>query len=336
MNQTAALSSMERREIGGSGIRASAIGLGTWAIGGWMWGGTDERASIGAIRESIDAGVTLIDTAPAYGMGRSEEIIGKAIAGRRDEVVLSTKCGLVWHTTKGNHFFDQDGKPVHRYLGPDSIAHELEQSLKRLRTDHIDLYITHWQDPTTPVAETMGTLEDLKQAGKIRAIGASNLTTADLEAYLVAGGLDAVQEQYSMVHRDIEAEIAPLCIANGVSILSYSSLALGLLTGKIGPERTFDGDDLRIDDPRFSPANRRKAAGFAAEVAPVARAHDASIAEIVIAWTIRQPGITFSLCGARNPEQAKENARAGSIRLGEAELAGISAAATRHLAGIHG
>ena len=139
-----------------------------------------------------------------------------------------------------------------------------------------------------------------------------------------------------MVHRDIEGEIAPLCARNGVSILSYSSLALGLLTGKVGPERTFEGDDLRISDPRFSPANRRKAADFAAEIAPIAKAEGATIAELVIAWTIRQPGITFSLCGARNPGQAKENARAGTIRLGEAELAGISAAATRHLAGIHG
>lgn len=336
MNHTATLSSIERRQIGSSGIRASAIGLGTWAIGGWMWGGTDEAQSIAAIQASIDEGVSLIDTAPAYGKGLSEEIVGRAIAGRRDRVVLATKCGLVWHTTKGNHFFDYDGKPVHRHLGAESIAHELEQSLRRLGTDHVDLYITHWQDPTTPVAETMGALRDLRQAGKIRAIGASNLTTADLETYLAAGGLDAVQEQYSMVHRDIETEIAPLCIANGVSILSYSSLALGLLTGKIGPDRTFEGDDLRISDPRFSPANRRKAAGFAAELAPIAKAHGASVAEIVIAWTIRQPGITFSLCGARNPEQAKENARAGSIRLGEAELAGISAAATRHLAGIHG
>ena len=173
MSDTAATTAMERREIGASGIRASAIGLGTWAIGGWMWGGTDEADSIAAIRASVDTGVTLIDTAPAYGMGRSEEIVGKAIAGRRDEVVLATKCGLVWHTDKGNHFFDQDGKPVHRYLGPESIAHELEQSLRRLGTDHIDLYITHWQDPTTPIAETMGALEDLRKAGKIRAIGAS-------------------------------------------------------------------------------------------------------------------------------------------------------------------
>lgn len=329
------LSAMATRKIGASGLRASAIGLGTWAIGGWMWGGTDEAESVAAIRAAIDEGVTLIDTAPAYGMGRSEEIVGKAIAGRREEVALATKCGLVWHTEKGNHFFDQDGRPVHRYLGPESIAHELEASLRRLGTDHIDLYITHWQDPTTPVAETMGALLDLKRAGKIRAIGASNLTPADLSAYLAVGGLDAVQEQYSMVHRDIAAEIVPRCIENGVSILSYSSLALGLLTGTVGPERVFSGDDLRIDDPRFSPENRRRAVAFATAVQPVADALGATVAELVIAWTIRQPGITFALCGARNPDQARENARAGGIRLGETELAAIDAAAARHLAGIH-
>ena len=300
-----------------------------------MWGGTDEAASIAAIRASIDAGVSLIDTAPAYGMGRSEEIVGKAIAGRRDEVVLATKCGLVWHTDQGNHFFDQDGKPVHRYLGAESIAHELDASLRRLGTDHIDLYITHWQDPTTPVAETMDALEDLKRAGKIRAIGASNLSAADLEAYVAAGTLDAIQEQFSMVHRDIEAELVPLCARHGVSILSYSSLALGLLTGKIGPERAFEGDDLRIADPRFSAENRGKAVAFAEEIRPVAEAHGASVAELVIAWTLRQPGITFALCGARNPEQARENARAGALELGAAELDRITAAATRHLAGIH-
>ena len=335
MNVTPAPTQMLTREIGTSGIRASGIGLGTWAIGGWMWGGTDEAKSIDAIHASIDAGVTLIDTAPAYGMGRSEEIVGKAIAGRRDQVVLATKCGLVWHTAKGNHFFEQDGKPVHRYLGPLSVAYELDQSLRRLRTDHIDLYITHWQDPTTPIAETMGALEDLKKAGKIRAIGASNVSPADVEAYVAAGRLDAIQEQYSMVHRDIETALVPLCARDGVSIISYSSLALGLLTGKIGPQRRFNGDDLRINDPRFSSDNRRKVAEFAAELQPIAEAHDATSAELVIAWTVQQPGIAFALCGARDPNQAKENARAGSIRLGSADLARITASATRHLAEIH-
>jgi methylglyoxal reductase len=326
---------MQTREIGSSGLRASTVGLGTWAIGGWMWGGTDEAASVAAIRASIEAGVSLIDTAPAYGMGRSEEIVGKAIAGRRDAVVLATKCGLVWHTDRGKHFFDQAGKSVHRYLGRDSIAHELDASLRRLGTDHIDLYITHWQDPTTPVAETMDALEALRRAGKIGAIGASNVSPADLKAYVAAGTLDAIQEQFSMVHRDIAAEIVPLCLGHGVSILSYSSLALGLLTGKIGPERAFEGDDLRIADPRFSVENRGRAVAFAEEVRPVAAAHGASVAEMVIAWTVRQPGITFALCGARNSQQARENARAGELVLDAADLDRIDAAAARHLAGLH-
>ena len=181
----------------------------------------------------------------------------------------------------------------------------------------------------------MDALETLKRAGKIRAIGASNVSAADLEAYVAAGTLDAIQEQFSMVHRDIEAELVPLCLRHGVSILSYSSLALGLLTGKIGPERTFEGDDLRIADPRFSVENRSRAVAFAEEVRPVAAAHGASVAELVIAWTLRQPGITFALCGARNPEQARENARAGALELDAADLDRIDAAAARHLAGLH-
>lgn len=246
------------REIGRSGVTASAVGLGTWAIGGWMWGGTDERESIAAIQASLDAGVTLIDTAPAYGLGRSEEIVGKALAGRRDKAVIATKCGLVWHTDKGRHFFDQDGKPVHRYLGRDAILHEVEQSLKRLGTDYIDLYITHWQDPTTPIEETMSALEELRQAGKIKAIGASNVGRGELERYIAVGGLDAIQERFSMIDREIETELLPLTRRSGVATLSYSSLALGLLSGSIGPERVFSGDDQRRDNPRFSVGNREK------------------------------------------------------------------------------
>ena len=324
------------REIGRSGVRASAVGLGTWAIGGWMWGGTDEAESISAIQASLDAGVTLIDTAPAYGLGRSEEIVGKAIAGRRDKAVIATKCGLVWHTQKGNHFFDQDGRPVHRYLGRDSIVHELEESLRRLGTDYIDLYITHWQDPTTPVEETVAALEELKRAGKIRAIGASNVNRSELEQYVATGALDAIQERFSMIDRGIEADLLPLTVKNGVSTLSYSSLALGLLSGTIGPDRVFSGDDQRRDNPRFSVANRQKAKDFAEAIRPVAERHGASIAQVVIAWTLAQPGVTFALCGARNPAQALDNARAGTLRLGTEDIAAINAAIAAKLASMDG
>jgi methylglyoxal reductase len=314
------------REIGSSGASASAVGLGTWAIGGWMWGGTDEAESIAAIHASLDAGVTLIDTAPAYGLGRAEEIVGKALEGRREQAIVATKCGLVWHTDKGRHFFDQDGKPVHRYLGRDAILHEIDESLKRLRTDYIDLYITHWQDPTTPVDETMDALKDLKKAGKIRAIGASNLDADDLKAYIAAGGLDAIQERFSMIDRNIEVDLLPLTTTNGISTLSYSSLALGLLSGAIGPDRVFSGDDQRKDNPRFSVANRQKVASFADAIRPIAEAHGATIAQVVIAWTLAQPGVTFALCGARNPAQAKDNARAGTIELSREETSTIDTA----------
>lgn len=327
---------MMQRGIGSSGIQASAIGLGTWAIGGWMWGGTDEQQSIAAIQASIDEGVSLIDTAPAYGQGRAEEIVGQAIRGRRDKVVLATKCGLVWHTSKGTRFFDYDGKPVHRHLGADSIVYEVEQSLKRLGTDHIDLYITHWQDRTTPIAETMEALWKLKQQGKIRAIGASNVSPDDLDAYLAVGGLDALQEEYSMVKRDIESTLLPTCRKHGISMLSYSSLALGLLSGRIGPDRVFQGDDLRRENPRFSLANRRKVDALMRDIEPVVEAHNATPAQVVIAWTLQQPGITFALCGARNPAQARENAVAGRLRLSPAEVAAINAAARHHLTDLDG
>ena len=178
---------MQTRAIGSAAIEASVVGLGTWAIGGWMWGGTDEAESVAAIQTSLDEGVSLIDTAPAYGQGRAEEIVGKAIKGRRDEVVLTTKCGLVWHTQQGSHFFDYDGRPVHRYLGKESIVYEVEQSLQRLGTDHIDHYVTHWQDRTTPIEETVEALVMLRDQGKIRSIGASNVSEDELRAYAATG-----------------------------------------------------------------------------------------------------------------------------------------------------
>lgn len=321
----------KKREIGASGIKASAVGLGTWAIGGWMWGGTEESESIAAIQASIDAGITLIDTAPAYGQGLAEELVGRAIKGRRDKVVLATKCGLVWHTTKGHHFFDYDGKPVHRYLGRDAIFYEVEQSLRRLGTDHIDHYITHWQDPTTPIAETMDALVELKQQGKIGSIGASNVSGADLKAYIATGALDAIQEEYSMARRGIESTLLPFCREHGVSVLSYSSLSRGLLTGKVGPDREFSGDDQRRTDPHFSQNNREKVSRLMADIAPIAEAHAATPSQLVIAWTIRQPGITFALCGARNVSQARENAAAAEIDLSPDEISTISEAIARQL-----
>ena len=211
---------------------ASAPGRSAAGCGAAPTSGSPSRRS----RPRIDEGVSLIDTAPAYGKGLAEEIVGKAIRGRRDKVVLATKCGLVWHTTKGNHFFDYDGKPVHRYLGAESIAYELEQSLRRLGTDYVDLYITHWQDPTTPIAETMEALEKLKQQGKIRAIGASNLSPRRT-GRLCRGrrtGRDPGGVQHGQArHRGVRCCRSAAGMA--CRMLSYSSLALGLLSGPHRP-----------------------------------------------------------------------------------------------------
>jgi aryl-alcohol dehydrogenase-like predicted oxidoreductase len=313
------------------GLQASAVGLGTWAIGGWMWGGTDDAAAEDAIRAGLDAGITLIDTAPAYGLGHAEEVVGRAIRGRRDQVLIATKCGLVWHAQRGPFFFSQGGLPVHRDLSPAAIRHEVEQSLRRLQTDRIDLYITHWQDPSTPLADTVGALKSLQAEGKILAFAASNTTPEDLAAYHAADGIAAVQEEYSMLQRRIEATHLPSCREAGIAVMGYSVLALGLLSGGIAADRVFAGDDQRREDPRFSPEGRARVDRLMQVIRPIALRLGASPSQVVIAWTLSQPGLTFALCGARNPEQARENAGAGRLRLTRSDLEDITQAIDRHL-----
>ncbi len=321
---------MQYRPLGQSGIMASVASLGAWAIGGWPWGGTDEAEAIAAIRAAIDAGVNMIDSAPGYGLGLSEEIVGKAIAGRRDEVVLATKCGLEWHTPVGDSWFDEMGTRVYRHLGPDSVRHELELSLRRMGTDHLDLYQTHWPDPDTPIADTMGVLLALKQEGKIRAIGASNVNPALMGEYRALGPLDADQERYSMLDRNLEAEQLPYCLAHNIAVLAYSPIAQGLLTGAIGPDRTFAEGDLRINNPRYSVENRQRVAALLDDLRPIADGRGLMLSQLVIAWTIAQPGLTHALVGARNPKQAVENAVPGDVVLTPEEIAAINAALGRH------
>ena len=325
---------MKSRSLGQSGIQASVIGFGAWAIGGWLWGGTNEPEAVRAIQASLDAGINLIDTAPAYGLGLSEELVGKAIAGKREKVVLATKCGLVWHTKGGNFFFQQGGRAVHRFLGKDSIRHEVEQSLRRLRTDYIDLYQTHWQDPTTPIAETAGALMELKREGKIRSIGVSNATVGDIREYLKAGPLDCDQEKFSLLDREEEEGKLPFLQQQGMAFLAYSPLARGLLTGKMGPERVFAQGDQRRDLARFSVEARQKVAVLLKQIAPIAKNHQLTMGQLVLAWTLSRPGVTHVLVGARNPKQAVENARAVEASLSAPEIEAISSAAGDYASGI--
>jgi len=321
---------MEYRQLGSSELNISVVTLGTWAIGGWMWGGTDEAAAVAAIRKAIDCGMTSIDTAPIYGMGVSEEIVGKAIAGRRDEVQVLTKYGMRWDLAEGHRWFDTQtpaGETVSVYLcaKADSIVEECERSLKRLGVDVIDLYQCHWRDVTTPVEETMAAIDKLLKAGKIRAAGVSNFTAEEIAAAQSVVPLASNQPPYSMLKRDIEVEIVPHCIEHNVGLVVYSPLQLGLLTGKVTADREFADGDQRQNNPMFSPENRRRVSAFLDTIRPIADGHSATIAQLVINWTIHRPGVTAALVGARNPAQAAENAAAADFTLTDEETAAIDA-----------
>ncbi len=329
---------MINRALGASGIEASVVGLGTWAIGGWMWGGADENEAIRAIQAAIDEGINLIDTAPVYGFGRSEELVGRAIHDRRDKVIVATKCGLIWDREVGQFYFNSDHagmnptgpRKIYRYLGAISIREELERSLKRLDTVYVDLYQTHWQDATTPIAETMEELLKLKSEGRIRAIGVCNTTPAQMDEYRSIGPLDSAQEKYSLLDRQIEHDQLPYCEKHGIAALAYSPLALGLLTGKIDAGRKFGPGDLRQNNPRFSSENLAKAAPFLAELRSIAEKRQLTLSQLVIAWTLAQPGLTHALVGARDVRQARENVIAGEVRLDDEELRAMAAALQRH------
>lgn len=327
------------RPLGKSGIEASTVAIGTWVMGGWMWGGADESESIAAVHAALDEGINLLDTAPIYGFGHSEIVVGKAIKDRRDKVVIATKCSMVINAPGGRSVGRSTaaGPSEHGHLeikiwnNPESIRSEVELSLKRLGTDYIDLYQTHWQEQETPIEDTMGALMKLKEEGKIRAIGVCNATPDEMDRYRSVGQLDSDQEQYSMIHRKMEGgsfqgedglpDQLGYCKSNDVAVLAYSPLVLGLLTGKVGPEREFPESDLRSKQKRFSKGNRQKVADLLAQFQSIADKHSCTMAQLVIAWTVHQPGLTHALVGARTPQQAKENAGAGRITLDAQDLA---------------
>jgi methylglyoxal reductase len=325
------MSDLMMRPIGDSGIKASVVALGTWAIGGEGWGGSQRSDDIAAIQAAIDSGINFIDTAPVYGFGISEEIVGEAIRGRRDDVVIASKCGLRWNAEVGEfNFEDGDGNRIHKCLSPESIAFEIDESLKRMKVDTIDLYQTHWQTKTAAIEDTMAELLRQKDAGKIRAIGVSNVTPGQIDEYRRVGAVASVQEMFSMIDRDHEAELFPKARQEGLSVLAYSPLAMGLLTGKLGPERTFDGSDNRSWSPRFSVENRTKVAALMADLKPMASDSDLTIPQLVISWTVAQSSVTHVLCGARSPSQARENAIGGEGRLDKSSLSEIDAILEKH------
>lgn len=296
------------------------VALGAWAIGGLMWGGTDEADSIAAIRASLDAGINLVDTAPAYGLGRSEEIVGRALEGRRHGVVLATKCGLRWDREEGEVRFDlvsPEGRRVRMYynLRPESLREECEASLRRLRTDVIDLYQIHWPDPVHPLEDGLGELLRLREEGKIRQIGVSNFTVPLLEQAWRSAGIVSDQPPYNLIDRGIEKEILPWCRERDVGVLVYSPMGRGLLTGRISRDQEFPVSDHRHRQPYFAPERRGRVLDALERVRPLAESRGSSLANLAVAWVLGTPGVSAALVGARNPAQARENARAAELEL---------------------
>jgi aryl-alcohol dehydrogenase-like predicted oxidoreductase len=319
---------MQNRPLGKSSVSVSPVIFGAWAIGGWMWGGNEESDSIDAIRAAIDHGIHTIDTAAIYGMGHSEELVAKAIAGRRDKVVIATKCGMRWNTEEGSEPWpqkDNDGKDVtiRKNGKADSIAYECEQSLKRLKTDVIDLYQIHWPDKSTPAEETIAAMEKLRQQGKVKAIGTSNYDVDWLTKAVATATIASNQPPFSILRRGIEKDVLPFCREHGIGTICYSPMERGLLTGKVGPDRQFGEGDHRAKHPYFTVENRRKVIAALESVKPIADKYKVEYAQLIVNWTFSQPGITAAIVGARNAEQATENAKALSFSLSEAELSQI-------------
>lgn len=316
---------MEKRALGKSALPVSPIAFGAWAIGGWMWGGADKKDAIRAIHACLDLGVTSLDTAPIYGFGQSEEIVGEAIKGKRNSYEILTKCGMRWEGTKGDYFFttnDNSGvqREIHTYSGRDSIIAECEDSLRRLGTDYIDLYQVHWPDSTTPIEEAMEAFRILLEQGKIRAAGVSNYSVEQMEQASTVVDLSSNQMPYSMVRRDIEQDVVPWCMDHDCGILAYSPLQRGLLTGKITPDYPFAPGDNRPETPHFKINNLIKTNKFLDKIKPLAEEKGSTLSQLVIAWTLCQPGITVALVGARNEEQVKQNAGALDVQLSADEL----------------
>ena len=308
-------SNVETTQIPGTDLKPSRIALGTWAIGGWMWGGSDEAQSIRTIQSAVDRGITLIDTAPVYGFGHSEEVVGQALAegGRRAKVAIATKVGLAW----------KDGKPF-RNASRSRVMQEIDDSLRRLKTDVIDLYQVHWPDPHVPLEETAGAMNDLLKAGKIRAIGVSNFSTAQMDKFRAVAPLHTEQPPYNLFERAIERDVLPYARRNKIVTLAYGALCRGLLAGKMTPDTKFSGDDLRRSDPKFQPprfAQYLKAVAALDQFAQ--KNYGKRVVHLALRWILDQQGEGFALWGARKPEQLDPLNQVYSWRLDAGAMAEI-------------
>jgi aryl-alcohol dehydrogenase-like predicted oxidoreductase len=286
---------MEYTTICGTQMKVSRVALGTWAIGGWMWGGSDEAESIRTIHAALDKGINLIDTAPVYGFGVSEETVGKAIEqrGRREDVFIATKVGLEWHNGS-----------ISRNSSRDRIRQEVQDSLRRLRTNYIDIYQVHWPDPAVPIEEAARTLRMLHKEGLIRAIGVSNYSPEQMDRFMSASELHTVQPPYNLFERQIDRDVLPYAREKSLSALVYGPLCRGLLSGRMRPDTKFIGDDLRKFDPKFQSPRFAQYLGAVQQLDDLARKrYGKRVMDLAVRWVLDQPGVSAALWGARRPEQ---------------------------------
>lgn len=330
---------MELRKLGKSDVEVTPIAFGAWAIGGWMWGGAEASAAVRAIKAAYELGITTIDTAPVYGFGHSETLVGKAMEGTpRDRYQILTKYGLNWGEPGGSLYFedkDNEGNPikVYKWASKEKVIEECEASLRRLKTDYIDLYQIHWPDVTTPISETMEAVQRLIEQGKIRAAGVCNYNVEQVNEALKTVQLASNQVPYSMINRGIEQDVIPQAIEKGMGIIPYSPLQRGVLTGKMKPGHQFNEGDSRKGSKFYTDENIRRTQKLLDEINPIAEKYNASVAQVVIHWAVHRPGVACVLVGARDEKQVADNAGALSFTLSQQELDQITLAADQfHLA----
>jgi aryl-alcohol dehydrogenase-like predicted oxidoreductase len=304
---------MEFAEIPGTSLKVSRVAIGTWAIGGWMWGGTDEAESIATIRAAVEHGINVVDTAPVYGFGRSEEIVGKAIAeaNLRSRVIIATKTGLEW----------QNGK-VFRNASRARIMQEVEDSLRRLRTDYLDIYQVHWPDPLIAIEETADAMLTLFKQGKIRAVGVSNFSVSQMERFRGVAPLHVLQPPYNLFERGIEADLLPYCAENGIATFGYGALCRGLLSGRMRADTAFTGDDLRRNDPKFRQPRFTQYVVAVEKLDRLAQRFGKRVIHLAVRWMLDQ-GITTALWGARRPDQLQPVNEVSGWQLDDAARAEI-------------
>jgi aryl-alcohol dehydrogenase-like predicted oxidoreductase len=326
---------VNKKRLGNSDLWISRLGLGTWAIGGgnnpYGWGAQNDDDSIRTIQKAIDLGINWIDTAKGYGHGHSEEIVGQALKGRRDKVIIATKCGILWK---------EDGSDIYGHLKASSIKAEAESSLRRLQTDVIDLYQIHWPLPDEDIEEGWQAISDLIAEGKVRFGGVSNFNVAQMKRIAPIHDLTSLQPPYSMIKTDIEAEILPYCGKHNIGVVVYSPMQAGLLSGKFTVERaaSLPADDWRKGDPNFNDPILSINLETVEKMKDIAMQHGVSMAVLAIAWTLRHPQVTAAIVGARRPSQIEETVKAGELAIGESSwqaIDGILAERTQKIAQLH-